>query len=154
MQSGRHFVLLRCVQQNTCQHSVNTQISIMVCKCFAAGHSLATPLRIPGDASSPMYPLLTGNGASAIVQHEHGLQRVTSRPTWCKWKSWLLLLLVLREVKDKDPEGLPSSLTAFHTLEKAPLMRRRALAPRFLPSSALLEVHYLITSRTKSRQAH
>jgi len=55
----------------------------------------------------------------------------------------LLLLLVLREVKDREPEGLPSSFTVFHTLEKAPLMRRRALALRPLPSSALLQVHYL-----------
>lgn len=65
----------------------------------------------------------------------------------------MLLLLVLREVKDREPEGLPSSLTAFHTLEKAPLMRRRALALRPLPSSALLHVHYFIISGTQARQA-
>ena len=42
----------------------------------------------------------------------------------------MLLLLVLREVKDKEAEGLPRSLTAFQTEYRAPLTRRLALALR------------------------
>ena len=40
----------------------------------------------------------------------------------------MLLLLVLREVKDREAEGFPSSFTAFHIVQRAPLMRRLALA--------------------------
>lgn len=40
----------------------------------------------------------------------------------------MLLLLVLREVKDREAEGFPSSFTALHTVQQAPLMRRLALA--------------------------
>lgn len=42
----------------------------------------------------------------------------------------MLLLLVLREVKDRDAEGFPSSLMALHMVHRAPLMRRLALALR------------------------
>ena len=69
-----------------------------------------------------------------VLHVTHGqLGRVTcltSGPTWCRWKSWLLQLLVLREVKDSEPEGLPRSRTALQTEYRAPLMRRLALALR------------------------
>lgn len=55
---------------------------------------------------------------------------VTSGPAWCMWKSWVLLLLVLREVKDWEADGFPSSFIAFHTEHTTPLIRLRALAPR------------------------
>lgn len=43
----------------------------------------------------------------------------------------MLLLLVLREVKDREAEGFPNSFMALHTVHRAPLMRRLALALRF-----------------------
>lgn len=42
----------------------------------------------------------------------------------------MLLLLVLREVKDREAEGLPSSFMALHTEHSTPLMRRLAFALR------------------------
>lgn len=79
---------------------------------------------------------------------------VTSRSACCRWNSWLLLLLVLREVKEREPWGRLQPLTCFHTLEKAPLMRRRACALLARPPPADLHNTAHLNNTAPPEQHH